>query len=92
MANVSVGLAAIKNAEAICSGAIQDLNKSIDKLRKSYAAAGAQGWGDKKYEQLGGIFNDCVSKLRSPIEDLFDCLKKLDEIYKSLSAYDDTNL
>ena len=92
MASVSVGKTAITNAENVCSGAIQDLNKSMEKLKRSYADAGSNGWGDNKYKQLGDIVNGCVDKLQSPIEDLFDCLKKLEEMYKAIEAYEDTNL
>jgi len=91
MAKVSVGMTAIQNAQAVCSGAIQDLNNSAKKLENRYRDAG-QGWRDKKYEQLGGIINDCSRALKSPIEELFECLKKLSEIEKVLLEYESVNL
>jgi len=91
MANVSVGLPAIQQAQAICNGVIQDLNGSAQKLNQRYNDAG-QRWKDSKYKQLGGIISDCSSALRSPIEELFDILKKLAEIEKVLVEYESINL
>ena len=91
MANVSVGLDAIQSAQTICVGAIQDLNNSAQKLNNRYREAG-QRWRDNKYAQLGGIINDCSRALRSPVEELFDCLEKLKEIEKVLLEYESVNL
>ena len=91
MANVSVGLAAIQNAQAVCLGAIQDLNNSAQKLNNRYQQAGSD-WNDKKYKQLGGIINDCSRALRSPVDELFDCLNKLKDIEKVLLEYESTNI
>ena len=91
MANVSVGLAAIQNAQIVCTGAIQDLNNSAQKLNNRYREAG-QHWKDNKYAQLGGIINDCSRALRSPVDGLFECLNKLKEIEKVLLEYESVNL
>ena len=91
MGNVSVGLGAIQNAQAVCSGAIQDLNTASQKLNNRYREAG-QRWRDNKYAQLGGIINDCSRALKSPIEELFDCMNKLKEIEKVLLEYESVNL
>ena len=91
MANVSVGLAAVQNAQTICSGAIQDLNSSAQKLNNRYREAW-QHWRDKKYEQLGGIINDCSNALKSPVDELFDCLNKLKQIEKALLKYESVKI
>ena len=91
MANVSVGLGAVQNAQTVCSGAIQDLNSSAQKLNNRYREAG-QRWRDKKYTQLGGIVNECSRALKAPVDELFECLNKLKEIEKRLLEYDGTNI
>ena len=91
MSNVSVNLAAIRNAQTICSGAIQDLNGSAQKLNSRYREAG-QRWRDKKYEELGVIVNDCSKAMKSPVDELFDCLNKLKEIEKALAEYESGSL
>jgi NADH:ubiquinone oxidoreductase subunit D len=84
-------MAAIQNAQAVCSRAIQDLNSSAQKLNNRYRDAG-QRWRDNKYTQLGGIIDDCSRALKSPVEELFDCLQKLNEIEKVLFEYESVNL
>ena len=91
MANVSVGVIAVQSAQAVCSGAIQDLNASAQKLNNRYREAG-QRWRDNKYAQLGGIINDCSRALRSPVDELFECLNKLQEIENVLLEYESVNL
>jgi hypothetical protein len=91
MASASVGLDAIRNAQSVCQGAIQDLNNSSQKLSNRYQEAGLQ-WKDNKYEQLGVIINDCSRVLRSPTEELFECLNKLKEIETVLLEYESVNL
>jgi len=91
MANASVELAIVKNAQEVCNEGIQDLNRTAAKLQQHYLQAGDR-WKDKKYEQLGGIVHECSSALRKPIQDLVDCLGKLKEIEKALSDYDSANL
>jgi len=87
----SVGLEAVRNAQALCMGAIQDLNSASAKLKSGYQQAGQQ-WKDKKYEQLGGIVNDCERAMKSPIQELFECVEKLKNIETVLNEYDSTNL
>jgi len=91
LASVSVGMNAINFAQKVCMEAIQDLNSSSKKLEDRYRDAGRE-WKDKKYEQLGGIVNDCNRALKSPIDELFDCVSKLNEIEKVLLEYENTNL
>ena len=91
MAGVSVGMGAIHNAQTVCREAIQDLNSSSKKLEDRYKNAGLE-WKDKKYEQLGVIINDCSRALKSPVDELFECLDKLGEIERVLRDYDSVNL
>jgi len=91
MANVSVGLPIVQNSQTLCSGAVQDLNNAAQKLNNRYREAG-QRWRDNKYAQLGGIVNDCSRALRSPVDELFDCLNKLKEAEKALLEYENQNL
>ncbi|MDR0219943.1 MAG: hypothetical protein LBI54_00880 [Lachnospiraceae bacterium] len=91
MASASVGLNAAQYAQSVCQGAIQDLNGSSQKLNNRYREAGQQ-WKDSKYVQLGGIVNDCSRALKSPVEELFECLNKLKEIETALREYESVNL
>ena len=91
MASVSVSLAAIQQAESICQSAIGELNNSSQKLNSRYREAGER-WRDNKYVQLGTIINDCSNAMKSPIDELFDCIAKLREIEKALVEYESTNL
>jgi uncharacterized protein YukE len=91
MAGVSVSMAAIQNAENICQTAIGELNSSTQKLESRYREAG-QRWRDDKYKQLGVIINDCSRAMKSPIDELFDCISKLRELEKAIAEYESTNL
>lgn len=91
MASVSVSMAAIQQAENICQTAIGELNSSSQKLNSRYREAGER-WRDNKYKQLGVIIDDCSKAMKSPIDDLFDCIAKLREIEKVLMEYEATNL
>lgn len=91
MANASVELAIVKNAQEVCNEGIQDLNRTAADLQRHYQQAGDR-WKDSKYAQLGGIVHECSSALRKPIQDLVDCLSRLKEIETALSEYDSANL
>jgi len=91
MSNVSVGLAAVKNAQTACNEAIQSLNGSATKMQQHYLQAGER-WKDSKYAQLGGIVHECSTALRKPIEELVGCLNKLRALEAALSEYESTNL
>jgi len=84
-------MAAIQQAENICQTAIGELNSSSQKLNSRYREAGER-WRDNKYKQLGVIIDDCSKAMKSPIDDLFDCIAKLREIEKVLMEYEATNL
>ena len=89
MANVE--LAAVENAIRICKEAIQDMNSSAQTLRQSYQQAG-QSFKDQKYHQLGAIVNACESEIRKPVNELFDCINKLESLAKAIREYDETNV
>ena len=91
MSNVSVGLDIVKNAQAVCNEGIQDLNNAAAKLQQRYLQAG-DGWKDSKYAQLGGIVHECSSALRTPIQELVECLNKLKSLETALSEYESTSL
>ena len=91
MASVSVSLADVEHAERMCMGAIGALNDAAKKLDDRYNAAG-QSWRDNKYKQLGDVVNDCTNAMRSPIDELFECVQKLREIEKRLAEYESINI
>ena len=86
MANASVDMNTVKNAQILCNEAIEVLNSSVQKLNNRYRDAGQQ-WRDEKYKQLGNIVSDCSRALKSPLEELRDCLAKLKELEKSILEY-----
>ena len=90
MAGVSVSMAAIQQAESICMTAIQELNNSAQRLNARYQEAGER-WKDVKYKELGGIINDCSRAMKSPIDELFECVAKLRELEKAIVEYDSTS-
>ena len=91
MAGVSVSMAALQQAESICQNAIGELNSSTQKLNSRYREAGER-WRDDKYKQLGVIINDCSKAMKSPIDELFDCISKLKELEKAIIEYESTSL
>ena len=91
MAGVSVSMAAVQQAENICLNAIGELNSSTQRLNTRYREAGER-WRDDKHKQLGVIINDCSRSMKSPIDELFDCIAKLRELEKAIIEYESTNL
>jgi hypothetical protein len=45
---------------------------------------------DDKYKQLGSFIEQCTRSLRSPVDELFDCIAKLRELEKALDEYEST--
>ena len=90
MANASVSLMAIQHAESICQTAIAELNTSTKKLSTRYQEAGER-WRDDKYKQLGVIIGDSARAMKSPIDELFECIAKLQEMEKAIVEYQSTN-
>ena len=91
MASVGVSRAAIQQADRICSTAIQELHIASQKLNTRYRDAG-QKWKDDKYKQLGVIIEDCSRAIKSPIDELSDCITKLRQLDKTIQEYENTNL
>ena len=91
MAGVSVEIAAIKGAQDVCNGAVHDLNATAHKLNNRYREAGLY-WKDSKYTQLGSIIDDCSKALKLPIEEILDCLNKLNELESAIIEYESVNL
>jgi uncharacterized protein Yka (UPF0111/DUF47 family) len=77
------------SAQRACMNAIEVLNKSVDKLRQSIAEC---GWKDEKFRRLHDIVQGCAIELNKPISDLHDGVGKLDEIYKAIKEYEETNI
>jgi hypothetical protein len=84
-------MAAIQQAESICQTAIGELNGSSQKLNARYQEAGER-WRDEKHKQLGVIINDCSRAMKSPIDELFDCISKLQALEKAIIEYESTSL
>ena len=79
---VSVESAAINGGIVCCKTSLQ----------KSYQQAGSGGWKDQKYAALGGIVEECCSALTKPIEELQECMKKLEKLLQAVGEYEQVNL
>jgi len=88
---VSVSLGAVNQAEKICHEAITELNNSSQRLNTRFHDAG-QRWKDNKYKQLGVIIDDCSKAMRSPIDELFECINKLQALEKAILEYEGQSL
>lgn len=91
MAGVSVESAAVAGAISLCQQSILQFNKAAGDLTKKYQEAGTS-WRDSKYQQLGVIVGDCTTALQKPVKELEDCVKKLTDLYKAISAYEQTSI
>ena len=91
MAGVSVELAAVAGAISLCQQSIQQFNKASTELSRKYQSAGTS-WKDNKYQQLGGIVNDCTTALNKPVKELEECVKKLTALKKAIEEYEKTNV
>ncbi len=92
MANVSVESAAVQGGIKCCQTSINELQSASSSLKRSYEQAGSGGWSDQKYAALGGIVNDCCSALTKPINDLQQCITKLQKLLQAVGEYESTNL
>ena len=93
MANgVSVGRNAIQGGIGCCKTAIHELEDASRSLIRSYQQAGSNGWRDQKYAALGGIVEECSSALTKPVNELQQCMAKLDELLKAVTEYENTGL
>lgn len=91
MANVSVEKSAVVKSIALCNRTIQHYKQTAAYMEKQYREAG-NGWHDAKYAQLGAVVNDCTTALKSPVAELEDCLRKLNELLKAIERYESENL
>lgn len=89
---VSVEKAAVEGGIGCCKTAIHELQAASSELKKNYQQAGSGGWKDQKYAALGGIVEECCSALNKPIDDLQDCITKLQSLLGAIGAYESTNL
>lgn len=87
MANVSVEKAAVTRAISLCEHSINEFDRTSRDLKRTYDMAGAE-WRDAKYQQLGGIVNDCTIALTKPIQELGDCITTLKALLKAIEAYE----
>ncbi len=92
MANgASVESQALQSGIAICKLCMHELSDASRTLQRDYQSAGS-GWRDQQYARLGGIVEECCSALVKPITELQDCQKTLEDLLKSVLAYEETNL
>lgn len=91
MSGVSVQTAAVAGAISLCRQSIQQFTKASSDLNKKHQAAGSS-WKDSKYQQLGGIVDDCTSALSKPIKQLEECVQKLIALQKVIEEYEQTNV
>ena len=91
MPGVSVEAAAVAGAISLCQQSIQNFNKASADLNRKYQAAGSS-WKDSKFQQLGGIVNDCTAALNKPVKELEDCLTKLGALQKAIAEYEQTSI
>ncbi len=90
--SVLVESESIKGGIACCKIAIYELESASASLQRSYQQAGSGGWKDQKYAALGGIVEKCCSDLKSPIDDLQDCISNLNDLLQAVLEYEQTNL
>lgn len=91
-ANISVERASINGGIGCCKTAIHELKQAAHSLDNSYKNAGSGGWKDQKYAALGGIVEECCSALNEPIDELEDCIVKLQDLLDAVNEYDEVDL
>ncbi len=89
---VSVESAAIQGGIRCCKTSIHELESASKRLKKSYQQAGSSGWKDQKYAALGGIVEECCSALTKPINELQNCIGKLENLLAAVREYESTSL
>lgn len=88
----AVTSSAVQGGIRCCTVSIQELENAIRKLLKNYQAAGAQGWRDQKYTELGQLVQECCRAMKQPTGELQECMNKLEEILAVIKRYEETNL
>lgn len=89
MAHVDSG--SVSKAISFCGQAVDALNNTSQALMSKYQAAGG-GWKDAKYNELGGIVNEAISALRSPISELENCKGTLQQVLSAIGDYEGVSL
>lgn len=92
MAMVSVEEAAVRGGISCCQISMQELSDAVRQLQSRYQQAGANGWRDNKYAELGSIVNECCTALSRSLNELRECERKLGEILRVVSNYDETHV
>ena len=92
MAGVSVDKIAVQSGIGVCRTCIQELQKTSMKLQNSYQQAGASGWKDQKYSDLGRLINECCTALNKPVQDLQSCQSTLETMASTIDEYNDVNM
>lgn len=89
---VSVEKTAVEGGIRCCELSIRELESAAKSLRVQYEKAGAAGWADQKYLELGRIVTDCTKALHNPVDELKDCLVKLRKILQAVESYENVKL
>lgn len=89
---VSVERAAVQGGIGCCKLSMNELERASKELFRSYQNAGSNGWRDQKYMALGGIVQECCGSLIRPMAELQDCMVKLEELLRTIDAYEQVNL
>lgn len=77
------------------AGKLNTMANRVEETRNSLAQKYQQlgsGWGDKKYQELGGILQECNSALRSITKTLLLGGKSVAMLAESLREYEEVNL
>lgn len=91
METVSVEKSAILGAISLCRQSILQFQQASKALSTKYQAAGSQ-WRDAKYQQLGGVVNECTTALQRPVGELEACMTRLNALLKAIEAYEANDL
>lgn len=88
----AVTRSAVEGGIRCCKFSMQELENAIRTLEKNYEAAGARGWKDQKYNELGHLVRECCVAMKQPTGELQECLNKLEKILKVVTRYEETSL
>ena len=91
MANVFVEKDVVRKSIVLCNKSIQQYKHTAQYLEKNYQDAGNTG-RDVKYKQLGGVVQECTGALKTPVKDLEECVKKLNELLLAIEKYEGENM
>ena len=91
MANVSVEKKAVVGAISLCEYSVDCFQASARRMKQGYLYAGAS-WKDEKYIQLGNIVERCESALHAPVQELQECIEKLQKMLAFMEEYEHMDL